>query len=229
MFKVKIMNNKIFYKSSSGGEIMLSYNFNKEVVAFLITEAAFVSKILLLNKYDVLIELGCDRAKNYNIADLHKINYIGVDIRDSVIKKLENSDYNNATFYCFDFLNIEKILPLIKNKKSLCLFPFNLAGNIPNIHNILTSYKQLIDANIILSMWQCSKKANLARNQYYNNCGLTNLQFEETSIANNFVSNSFTSKSYKSSFLNNLITNHGFTIHNKYSNEVLQCWHFSIN
>lgn len=223
------MDNKLFYTSLSGKEIMLSYNFNEEVIAFLVTEAAFVSKVLLLNSYDVLIELGCDKAKSYSLADLHAINYIGVNIRESIIKKLEKSNYNNAAFYCFDFLETEKLVPLIENKKTLFFFPFNLAGNISNIKDILISYKKIINADIILSMWQCSNKADLAREKYYNNCGLINLKFERTNVAHSFVSNNFTSKSYKSSFLNELIVSNGFTIHNKYSFEGLQCWHFSIN
>ena len=124
------MDSKLFYISPSCKEIMLSYNFNEEIIAFLVTETAFVSKVLLLNNYDILIELSCDKAKSYSLADLHAINYIGVGIRESIIKKLEKSNYNNAVFYCFDFLATEKLFPLIANKKTLFLFPLNLAGNI---------------------------------------------------------------------------------------------------
>ncbi|UQY80301.1 hypothetical protein HAV_00491 [Candidatus Hepatincola sp. Av] len=115
------------------------------------------------------------------------------------------------------------------NKKTLFLFPLNLAGNISNIKDILISYKKIISADIILSMWQCSNKADLVRKKYYNNCGLINLKLERTDVAYNFVSNNFTSKSYTSGFLNELIVNNDFAIHKKYSFEGLQCWHFSLN
>ncbi|XWO13690.1 hypothetical protein HPDP_00388 [Candidatus Hepatincola sp. Pdp] len=109
--------------------------------------------MLFIVNYDVLIELSCDKAKSYSLADLHAINYIGVDIRESIIKKLEKSNYNNVVFYCFDSLATEKLFPLIANKKTLFLFPLNLAGNISNIKDILISYKKIINADIILSMW----------------------------------------------------------------------------
>ncbi|KAF3997034.1 hypothetical protein [Glaciimonas immobilis] len=209
-------NNLNFYHSTDGGEIMSAKNFNDGVISLLRTESAFVSMVLQQRKYNILLEMGCDLARNYDIARLHKIDYIGMDARKTVIDELLESAtlpnmYKHATFINDDVLNINHIRTQLKLRQTLCLLPFNLIGNFTSLDTIFSVYAEA-NIDVVISSWQCSSQASIVRANYYANCGIANLDFIETDIAHCFTRSDFRSAAYRHQHLHQMASQNGYVL-----------------
>lgn len=223
--------NLNYYRSADGGNIMSAENFNDGVISLLRTESAFVSRILQQQNYDVLLEMGCDLARSYDIAKMHEIHYIGIDIRKNVIDALleraaRSNMYEHALFINDNILNINEIsLKYQLNQTTLCLLPFNLIGNFTDLETLFSVYAEA-SMDVVVSSWQCSPQASIARSDYYTNCGISDLDFIETDISHCFTRSGFRSEAYSQQHLNQVASQYGFVLIEAFATSLIQCLYF---
>jgi hypothetical protein len=222
-------DNTDYYTTVDNGSVMSSRNFNDGVVAFLRAEAAFVSKVLSENEYATLVELGCDKAQNRELARLYSIGYVGMDIRGHVIDALHESETNRDAIYIHGDLNdIARHLPRrLACAKTLCLLPFNLIGNLGDSGRFFFTYAK-VGVDIVISSWQRSFAASAWRKDYYERCGLTGVHFSERDDACTFGLSGFQSHAYSSDFLMSAAASNGFSPVAYFENDIACMAHLRL-
>jgi hypothetical protein len=232
-FKMQLntSGNLDYYLGGTGAEIMSVGNFNDGVMSLLRIESAFLSKILAERSHDALLEMGCDQAGSYDVAQLHGVKYVGVDIRTQVIDELlqlaaSEGKYANAIFMRDDLLNIGDIRAKVgRGCRALCLLPFNLIGNLGALDEFFRAYASA-DMDLLISSWQCSTAALVARSDYYENCGIDGLKVIENESSQCFVSSAFRSDAYAKKYLHGVARRHGFVLVDEFDTSLTQLMYF---
>lgn len=185
-----------------------------------------------LHTHGTLIEMGCDLARSYDIARMHQMDYIGVDIRKNAIEVLaarasRSNLYSRAIFVNDNALNVNKIFKeYCVAESAFCLLPFNLVGNFANIDELFAVYGKS-DVDVVVSSWSCSHQAVIARSKYYTACGLSDLDFIETGVSHCFKNAYFHSEAFDSKYLSQVAEQHGFHLLESFETNIAQCLYFS--
>lgn len=98
-----------------GSGLGSSYNYNKQYIIFL-------ENFIKQNNIKNIIDLGCGDWQFSQHIDWSNVNYVGLDLVDSLIKK-NNEDYkqNNIKFYKADIHQIEGIFQYLGRENQLIL------------------------------------------------------------------------------------------------------------
>lgn len=199
-----------FYGSDLGDRLILSDNYPESVIEFLEKERE--NLLLAIQKYDLVIEVGCMEGRGYNDIRNNGISYVGIDQMSEYIEKAASvfgfvSDTHE--FLCMDaeFINeiSKKSILYRKHKKILFFFPFNSFGNVLNINNLLSSFSKLNNADALIYTYLTDVFATNERDKYYTNCNYKELQKNETEAEVRFTSaDGLNSVAYKQEYLKSL-------------------------
>jgi hypothetical protein len=223
------MKNNAYYTGVDGNQIMNTGNFNKSIIRYLNYEKAFISKILAKNTYCTLIELGCDEVSLYGSCAMNMVRYIGIDIRKGLSsfnneyllknKHIEGKFINTCVSEFYDLVAIEK-------KPILCVFPFNLIGNLDDCE---THAQKCFDYNldIIISQFNTTDMARSVRYEYYCKCGIKNLIIRKFENGDVFQGSEFESISYYRDHIMDCFINTGFKCIDDYISDLICLYHFS--
>ena len=159
---------------------------------------------------------------------MNRVNYIGVDIRslkpciDEYLSKnshVEGKFINSCLSDFYKLINIESA-PI------LCVFPFNLIGNLneckSQIHNCYTH-----GFDVVISQFNTTDKAKEIRLDYYKKCEISNIFLNKTDEGDVFRGLDFESKSYTKRFIIESCTNVGFKHIDSYESELISIHYFS--
>lgn len=200
-----------YYLYGNGKNIMNESNYPNAIKDFLYKEKECIKTVLNTKNYDYFYELGCADARNVDVVSNTEIKYRGVDIlSDHIILGINKIHALNLHGQAELFLlSINDLIKTFKNnfeKKVIFFFPFNLFGNLENPTDIfmnLLSHK----VDFFISMFNTNQMARDARNEYYLNCGIRPLFYQENNIGDTFYNkDGFKSISYNEKYINNLFT-----------------------
>jgi len=223
------MKNNTYYAGKNGSQIMNTNNFSKEIVRYLNYEQAYISKILSKYIHGTLIELGCDEVRLYGCSAMNEVNYIGVDIRGSLKPCIDdylskNSHVKGKFIHSclsdfYELLNIE-LVPI------LCVFPFNLIGNLNECKSQINNC-YLHGFDVVISQFNTTDKAKEIRLDYYKKCGIPHIFLKKTNEGDIFKGLDFESKSYNKNFIIESCINVGFNHIDSYESELISIHYFS--
>ena len=224
------MKNNAYYIGRSGNEIMNSNNFGNGIIRYLNYEQAFVSRVLSKNHYSTLIEFGCDEIRLYGNCAINNVKYIGVDIR-SDLKDFADHYFSENNHVEGHFINtclskFDEFFENDVNNSVLCVFPFNLIGNLDDVERQIAKCYEL-GFELIVSQFNTTHYAKAVRYGYYQKCGFYNLSFKEDKSGHLFVGADFESKSYHYEYLLNCIVNIGFEKSDEFLDNSIQIFHFT--
>ncbi|MBU2707896.1 hypothetical protein KCM76_18015 [Zooshikella marina] len=226
----RLLDNTAYYQSNIGHEIMSTHNFDDHIIRYLAHEQAFISGILANQSYTTLIEIGCDKVRSFETAAMNNVKYIGIDIRTKLEEQSKHyfsqCHKSTASFLRGSLVDIDGVLndKVNHSERILCLFPFNLIGNVENITNILRKY-YMTGMDIVISSFQTGEPANSIRRAYYQKCGLDIAQEVDDVNHYTFCCNDFQSSSYSCDYIQTVAGQVGFSVEKTFSTNVFYLFH----
>jgi hypothetical protein len=212
------MDNQRFYKSSGGNAIMDRRNFSPDVVDYLSMETRFLRGVLGTRKYRYVVELGCDMARCFEVVDDCGVEYLGIDIREELLAAVakhfatRRESFPRLIIGSADDLDLHLGAAGVGVRDGvLCVFPFNLLGNIEFPETILVKYNRL-GVDVLVSGFSASGGATEVRRTYYEKCSiaaLRKLSTPEGEVFTNF--SSFHSIAYHENVLVNKLRWAGYS------------------
>lgn len=199
-------DNFVFYASQKGKEILNENNFPPTIQHFLASERTAIQKILtkMQLSYDALLELGCGNARNIDLALAAKLMYYGIDFIESEItlasiKIKEKNAQGKAK--CLSIMDLNhQTTPIPPDTRTICLYPFNLFGNIFDPLKVIQISHEL-KYDLLVSTYREDTSITPIID-YYQACGLSNIK---TNLVNNGVlfssDQGFNSIIYKKNYL----------------------------
>lgn len=173
-----------------------------------------------------LLEFGCDRARNYDIAKLFELRYIGIEPRPEVVQELKAMQgqpgvYNDATFVIGSTLSASDFIDLHGSPNgNLVLMPFNLIGNI-GLPELFFEKCAGESADIVVSSWQRSKRAATARGAYYGKCGFRNLSIDMHNDPHEFLAHGVNFSAHSKDRLVQAAANGGFRVADTFETDLI--------
>ncbi|MBW8832187.1 MAG: class I SAM-dependent methyltransferase [Burkholderiales bacterium] len=166
--------NNDFYMSIRDSErIMNPECFSAEVTQFLHDERNHLTKVLLQEQYECIIEVGCHAGHNSEWLAALCTQYIGVDINKAAI---DHALQKKPRSGCIDFLctSVEKLRSLVLPegkypRRKLVLFPFNLFGNFINVVELIEML-DMAGVDLAMSNFNTRSDTTIGRYNYYVNC-----------------------------------------------------------
>lgn len=167
--------NQLFYSGPNGKAIMSVANFDDDIRSHLDREVSYLENLFAQSDYKMFVELGCDQARLLGLASRLQLDYLGVDSRKDLSDyKITPNDAANITTHflhgCLsavpDYFSNQRFTT---GQKALCVFPFNLLGNLSDPIEVLTSYRKS-GFDIAVSNFNCSSEASRIRSAYYSRC-----------------------------------------------------------
>lgn len=221
MFQSSIITNKAdnfeFYSCPQGREILNSRNFTPDINNFLCDEHAIVQRILINHKndYDALLEVGCGYTRNAELATFLGLIYFGIDFIENVVNvaRSQLKEKNvKAQVDCLSVLDLTPITtPIPKAMRTVCLFPFNVFGNIFEPTRILQIMHTLNYAMLISTYRNDVNMSAILK--YYQACGLNHIKTIKLDIGTIFISKEgFKSVIYNSEYIYHIAHELGLTI-----------------
>lgn len=178
MNKIKL---KSFYESSVGNNIMEKKCFSEEINQYLEFEKCLLESII--NKFNVLVEIGCVKGRHLQWALDKGKYYVGIDIVNQHILdarevasslNLDSSQYKVVCEQAENFYTILNNLNIdIDDKQkynTLIYFPFNILGNVENFEQTIMSLKES-NVDFYISAFKTDNFSTKIRKNYYNKCG----------------------------------------------------------
>lgn len=208
---------KDFYESGKGDRLIDPLLFPDEIKQFLICERKILET--LEDSFDLLVEVGSMYGRYLKWAVENGKCYLGIDIVQRYIeigKKIILELQLNPDKYKFVLGGAENIADLVKStewnvKPSKCLlfFPFNSFGNIESPLVVIGSIKKS-SLPFLISTYGTSPEINVCREQYYRNCGYSEIISIQDEKGVRFVSpDGLSSIAYHPNYLQNLLINNG--------------------
>ncbi|MGI0115440.1 hypothetical protein [Zooshikella sp. RANM57] len=225
-----LSDNTAYYQSNIGHEIMNTHNFDDHIIRYLAHEQAFISGILANQTYSTLIEIGCDKVRSFETAAMNNVKYIGIDVRTKLAEQsrhyFSQCQASKAFFLHGSLADIDHILSdkINQSERVLCLFPFNLIGNVANISKILRKYYST-GMDIVISSFQIGEPANSIRRAYYQKCGLDIAHEVDDDNHYTFCCNDFQSSSYSCDYILAMADQVGFSVAKTFSTKVFYLFH----
>ena len=228
----RVADSSSYYLGENGNGIMDVANFDNKIHVHLEREAAHICDLLNGGTYEVFVELGCDRARSLALAERCAMEYIGVDCREELrpfqeILSSRSPRPARLEIGCLsrlpDYLGPKY---MARKERILCVFPFNLIGNIGDFEEVLRRYADA-GLDIALSNFNCAPCTTEIRRQYYTRCNIRNLMDIATAegvLFSNFKD--FYSFSYHENTLHTLLARSGYSIvrtENAYTTLFLHC------
>ena len=225
------MKNNFYYNGKNGDQIMNSNNFSKEIVRYLNYEQAYISKVLVEYGYSTLIELGCDEVRLHGTCTMNGVSYIGVDIRDELTLFTNKYFAENNDIYS-KFVNscISDFHGQLDTASDpiLCVFPFNLIGNLSEYKSQITNC-HLNGYDIIISQFNTTEESKVIRSQYYNKCGISDISLKETTEGDLFQGLNFESMSYNNNYIIECCKKLGYRHIHSYNSNLICIHYFKKN
>lgn len=210
-------DNFEFYSSPQGNEILNNKNFTPKIMNYLDEEHQAIQRILgtRTEKYDALLEIGCGHASNIKLSALLRLKYFGIDFIENVIKVARYQISKNklsGQVDCLSVLNLDHTTtPVPQDMRTVCLFPFNVFGNIFEPIRILKIMKMLNYA-MLISTYRNDMKLTPILN-YYESCGLSHIKSIKSEKGTTLISNNkFKSIVYNSDYIHTLADQLSMTV-----------------
>jgi len=172
-----------FYTTNGGDQILNSDNYPAAIQQFLKNESAVIDEIIKSPNLGIsmLIEVGCGKMVNLQLAKQNNIKYLGLEISPHDIRMARERivraplQYKDARVECIDILTVKKSdLKLSEEEKPLLFLPFNLFGNIAPIALLLARFRRL-GIDVAVSLYKTDDRTKEMRKTYYSNCGYNQL------------------------------------------------------
>jgi hypothetical protein len=211
------VDNFEFYSSLSGNEILNNENFPPDIVDYLEGEYAAFHQLLTHRhlEFDALLEIGCGNARNIELARSFALQYFGIDFIEQVVKTASRKLKNNkwmGKIECLSVLDLhQSTTPISNNLRTLCLFPFNVFGNILDPLRVLKIMRDLKYAMLISTYRHVANQDAIM--QYYTACGLTHIEVKAQKYGTLISSREgFHSTIYQTEYIQHLSNQCGFKI-----------------
>jgi len=186
---------KNFYESGKGDRLIDPLLFPEEIKQFLLYEKRILEA--LSASFDLLIEVGCMYGRFLKWAVENSKCYLGIDVVERYIengKKTVLDSRLDSTKYRFILGGAENIAELVKPdewsiKLNRCIlfFPFNSFGNINEPLAVIRSIKKS-GLPFLISTYGTDQETNRCREQYYRNCGYSEIVSVQDEKGVRFVS-----------------------------------------
>lgn len=173
---------KDFYESGKGDRLIDPLLFPEEIKQFLICERRILET--LADSFDLLIEVGSMYGRYLKWAVENEKCYLGIDIVRRYIetgRKVISDSQLDPNKYRFVLGEAENITELVKpdewnieQDKCFLFFPFNSFGNMENPLVIIRNIKKS-SLPFLISTYGTSQEINVCREQYYRNCGYSEI------------------------------------------------------
>jgi hypothetical protein len=177
------MNVNNFYNSGTGDRLIDPSKYPSEIHSYLEAELNLLEAVI--KNFDMVVEVGCMHGRFLKWILMQNKYYVGVDIAANYIAQgkekaislgLESSKYQ---FICQDAKDLDRVIEhnpfdFIRKENILVFFPFNSLGNIEDLDGVVTCLKK-IKTNFYISSYKTDNFSTEAREQYYTNCGYTNI------------------------------------------------------
>lgn len=210
-------DNFAFYSSKKGKEILNNNNFPSDIKLFLENEYITIQNILVQKKrsYDALLEVGCGNARNIDLALTSNLRYFGIDFIEQEVelatKKIKEKNVDGKA-KCVSIMHLNYLTtPVPSSMRTICLFPFNLFGNIFDAKKAIQIMHDL-NYDFLVSTYRDDILTS-SITDYYRACGLNDIK--KTSVKNGVLYSSvegFNSIIYKSDYLQNIAIKFDFSI-----------------
>jgi len=171
-----------FYSSGLGDSLVDETKYPDEIISYLSLEQELVSS--LVGRFDVIVEVGCMNGRYLNWAMRKGKKYLGVDIVERYVKDGQERASRLLPKGSFRVeicdATLIHLIPeekgwISKNNKTLLLFPFNSFGNMSKYELVINSLFESRYPFVICS-YLTNKYSTFARQQYYENCGYSNVK-----------------------------------------------------
>jgi len=182
---------KGFYESGKGDRLIDPILFPEDIKEFLAQERKILET--LIGSFSLLVEVGSMYGRYLKWAVENSKCYFGVDIIQRYIeagRKVISDLQLEPVKYKFVIGGAENIAELVKPKnwgiksdQCILFFPFNSFGNMNEPAVVIRSIKKS-GLPFLISTYGTSQEINLCREQYYKNCGyseIVNIQNEKGS------------------------------------------------
>lgn len=213
-------DNYNFYACPKGHEILNSKNYSRDIISYLDGEQTAIRDTLHhhKNEYDALLEIGCGPARNIHLSKQLGLKYFGIDFIEKEVTDAKNKikDENSiGVIKCLSVLDINHdTTPVPSNMRTLCLFPFNVFGNLFDPIRVMQTINKL-NYSMIISTYS----KNLDKNsilEYYTACGLNNIRAVEIECGTMFISREgFKSIIYNSEYIYQITHQLGMSIESR--------------
>jgi len=188
------VQNSEFYTNGPGKSIMDCSNYPKAIQDHLNAEIDMIQKVLKKGQYTGVFEIGSAQAENAQKFVDQGFSYFGIDINADFVQtakerlKILSSHKQKAETVLLDFYQLSAHFLSTHDVNSYILFlPFNLFGNFSDkvgaIQKLL-SLKQ----DFVISFYDISSQAYMARKDYYCACQFEDLEYHETKNFAHFYS-----------------------------------------
>lgn len=201
-----------FYRNQGGNQILKAKNYPEGISHYLNEEFKKIDTFIKekKGKYTSILEIGCGKMRNVNLALEKGLKYYGIDFVNKYIEKsqkmIDDQGLQDKCFVkCMSALDFNKETNFIpKEERPLCIFPFNVLGNIGNVFDILTIFNKF-KYDVIISTYKTDDDATNIRNDYFVKCHYSNIKIEKTNSGTVFTSDEgLKSIAFDSSYLLNL-------------------------
>jgi hypothetical protein len=210
-------DNYAYYSCSTGHEILNSENFPPAIMDFLAGEKDAIRTILLGNKnqYDALLEIGCGNARNIELSLDLNLQYYGIDFIEKEITAARHrlkQDNIIGHLKCISVLDLNHATtPIAPSMRTVCLFPFNVFGNIFEPTRIL-QIMHTLNYGMLISTYRNDVEKD-AIIHYYEACGLNVTRMIKLDNGTMFISKEgFKSIIYNSEYIQHIATQLGLMI-----------------
>lgn len=171
-----------FYESGKGDRLIDPLLFPEEIKQFLICEKRILET--LADLFDLLIEVGSMYGRYLKWAVENGKCYLGIDIVPRYIetgRKIISDLQLDRNKYRFVLGGAENTTDLVKPKEwnvkpqeCLLYFPFNSFGNMEDPLLIVKNIKKS-GLPFLISTYGTDQETNVCREQYYRNCGYSEI------------------------------------------------------
>lgn len=173
---------KDFYESGKGDRLIDPLLFPEEIKQFLLCERKILET--LADSFNLLIEIGSMYGRYLKWAVENGKYYLGIDIVRRYIetgRKIISDLQLDPNKYRFVLGGAENITDLVKPKKwnikpqeCFLFFPFNSFGNMEDPLVIVKSIKKS-GLPFLITTYDTNQETNACREQYYRNCGYSEI------------------------------------------------------
>jgi len=208
---------KDFYESGKGDRLIDPLLFPEEIKQFLIHEKRILD--VSASSFNLLVEVGSMYGRYLKWAVENGKCYLGIDIVRRYIEdgeKIVSELQLDPDKYRFVLGGAENIIDLVKPNewnvkpdKCLLFFPFNSFGNMENPVVVIKSIKKS-GLPFLISIYDTSQEINVCREQYYRNCGYSEIVCVQDEKGVRFTSSDgLSSIAYHQNYLQNLFVSNG--------------------
>lgn len=185
-----------FYAQNGGDLLVLHENYPPLIRDFLEKEDNLIEHTISERGYETLVEIGCMDARLLDRAKKSRVSYFGVDLVERYISEAKNKISNQwdsrigtASVLCasaYDFTPDN--FPAIKSfKKPIFVFPFNSFGNMDEPQKAIDAMLKC-GTDFLISTYLVDSTATETREEYYRNCGYSNITVDISPEGTRFTS-----------------------------------------